>query len=503
MHCQTGTSGTNDSLHRYLVSLLNVSRAGGRRRFLATYAIAVAVTGLTFAIYMVTNPPSQGEILLTPFILPIIISAFIGGIGPGLAATFLSAALLQYFIIPPHPDFAIGEKLLLVKLLLLVSNGLVVSVLAEVLHRSKAYAEERNRDYLRANEKLAEEIQERKRTQETLQEREDRLQSIFLAAPVGIGLVADRRLVEVNTTLCSMTGYTRDELLGRSARMLYPSDEEYDYVGKEKYRQIAERETGTVETRWQRKDGDNINIILSSTPLDMHDLSKGVTFIALDISERTRVKQELLNSLKEKEILLREVHHRVKNNLQVISSLITLQSEHIHDRASLELMEECQNRIKAMALVHQELYRTKDFSSLDFSGYVTGLAQSLYESYADDRERISLDIEVENINLDLDQALPCGMIINELVSNSLKHAFPDSRNGTIRVQVRKSGRHGVIVSVSDNGAGLPEGLDPRGTETLGLQLVCLFAEQLRGSIEVEREHGTTFRVSFQRNRDSA
>lgn len=503
MHSKPETSGTNDSLHLYLMSLLNVSRTGGRRRFLAAYAIAVSVTVLTFIIYLVTNPPSQGEILLTPFIFPIILSAFIGGIGPGLAATVLSAALMEYFIILPHPTLAFGEKLHLVKLLLLVSNGLVVSVLAEVLHRSRAYAEERTRDYLRTNERLEEEIAEHKRTQEILQEREDRLRSIFLAAPVGIGLVSDRRLVEVNTTLCSMTGYGRDEMIGQSARMLYLSDEEYEHVGKEKYRQIAEGETGSVETRWQRKDGAVIDIVLNSTPLDRHHLSKGVTFTALDVTDQVRVKHELLNSLKEKEILLREVHHRVKNNLQVISSLITLQSDHIHDGNSLELLEECQNRIKAMALVHQELYRTKDFSSLDFSIYVTDLAQSLYESYAEDRERVSLDIEADTIYLDIDQALPCGMIINELVSNSLKHAFPDGRRGSIGVRVRHAQQQRVIVSVSDDGVGLPEGLDPCGTETLGLQLVCLFAEQLRGSIEVTRNHGTTFQVSFQRNRDSA
>lgn len=503
MPSKTGTPGTIGSLQRYLMSLRSVSRTGNRRRLAVECALAAVVTAATFAIYMVAHPPHQGEFLLTPFILPIILSAFMGGAWPGLTATVLSAAFLQFFIIPPRLGMAISANLDLVKLGLLLINGIFVSIMAEVLHRSKTYAEERTRDYLRINERLGEEIAERRRAQETLQEREERLRSIFLAAPVGIGLVTNRRLDEVNTTLCRMTGYTRNELIGQSSRVLYPSDEEYDYVGSEKYRQIAERETGTVETRWQRKDGDIIDIILSSTPLDRNDLSRGVTFTALDITEQVLVKQSLLNSLKEKEILLREVHHRVKNNLQVISSLITLQSEHIEDGRSLELLEECQDRIKAMALVHQELYRTKDFSSLDFSDYVTGLTQSLYESYAEDRARVSLDVEAESIILELDQALPCGMIINELVSNSLKHAFPGRRRGTIVVRVWRSGRQRVALSVADDGVGLPEGFDLLQTETLGLQLVELFVKQLRGSIEVTRDHGTSFLVSFQKTRDAA
>ncbi len=497
---ETSPAGTIQEMLRHLLSLLSVRRTGSRGHRVASYAIAVVATAVTLVSYYALGVAIEGRLSAILFVLPIIISAYLGGLGPGLVSTLLSAAFLDFFVIPPTYSFRIAERLNLSQLLMLITNGFLVSFLIEVLHRSRAYAEKRTHDFLAANEKLEKEIVERRRAEEALQERERKLRSIFRAAPVGIGLVTNkRRLIDVNEALCRMTGYVREELLGQSARILYPNDEEFEYVGREKYRQIAKQENGKVVTRWMRKDGSSIDIMLSSTPLDWRDLSKGVTFIALDITDRIRAEEELRTSLQEKEILLHEVHHRVKNNLQVISSLIILQSEHIDDKVSLELLRECQNRIKSMALVHEELYRTKDFASLDLSSYVTGLANSLYHSYAADRSKVSLEIAAEKIPLELDVAIPCGMIINELVSNSLKHAFPGGRIGTIRVEVQECDERLVMISVADNGVGLPEAIEPCGTETLGLQLVFMLADQLHGKVDVIRDEGTEFRVVFQKH----
>lgn len=493
----TASHNTMNALFRYLLSLSRVRRAGGSGNRVASYIIAILATLVTLLIYYALGVAIEGRLSAILFVLPIIISAYLGGVGPGLISTLISAAYLAFFIIPPTYSFAIEERLNLSQLIILMTNGALVSLLIEVLHRSRVYAEERTNDFLAANKKLEEEIIERKKAEEALKEQGSRLKSIFRVAPVGIGLAHNRHLADVNNTLCTMTGYSRNELIGKSARILYPSDEEFEYVGTEKYRQIKEKGTGTVETRWLRKDGSPIHIILSSTPLDWKELAKGVTFTALDISDRTRAEKKLLMSLKEKEILLHEIHHRVKNNLQVISSLILLQSANISDKQSLDLLQECQNRIKAMALVHEELYRAKDFISFDFSSYITGLVSSLFESYAADKNRVALEIAADNILLDIDMAIPCGLIINELVSNSLKHAFPNGSSGLIRVNARALAENTVSVSVSDNGIGLPAALEPGGSETLGLQLVYMLADQLHGVVTVLRNKGTEFRISFE------
>ena len=156
----------------------------------------------------------------------------------------------------------------------------------------------------------------RVRVETALRESEERMKAVFRAAPTGIGVTRDRVLLDVNTRICEMTGYARDELIGRSARFLYPSQEDFDHVGTEKYRQIAERGTGTVETRWLTKDGGIIDILLSSTPIDMTDMSVGVVFTALDITERKLVERQNRSLLAEKDILLKEVHHRIKNNMR-------------------------------------------------------------------------------------------------------------------------------------------------------------------------------------------
>lgn len=494
---KSGRSDTMNALIRYLLSLSRVRRTGGTSNRLASYTIAILATLVTLIIYYALGMAIEGRLSAILLVLPIIISAYLGGVGPGLISTIMSAAYLAFYIIPPTNSFAIEKGLNLSQFIMLMTNGILVSILIEVLHRSRVYAEERTNDFLAANKKLEQEIIERKKAEEALKEQGSRLKSIFRAAPVGIGLAHNRHLADVNNTLCTMTGYSRNDLIGKSARILYPSDEDFEYVGTEKYRQIKEKGTGTVETRWLRKDGSLINIILSSTPLDWKDLGKGVTFTALDISDRTRAEKKLLMSLKEKEILLHEIHHRVKNNLQVISSLILLQSDYISDKKALELLQECQNRIKAMALVHEELYRTKDFASFDFSSYVTGLVSSLFESYAADKNKVALEIAADEIRLDIDMAIPCGLIINELVSNALKHAFPESESGLIRVNVQTSAGNVVTLSVSDNGIGLPASFEPGGTETLGLQLVYMLTDQLHGTITVFRGNGTEFRISFE------
>lgn len=215
-----------------------------------------------------------------------------------------------------------------------------------------------------------------------------------------------------------------------------------------------------------------------------------------DITERKQAEEQLKTSLKEKEMLLKEIHHRVKNNLQIITSLLNLQSRYIKDEQTLEMFKESQNRIKTMALIHEKLYKSKDIARINFAEYINNLASHLFHSYGISSKTISLKVNVDNILLDVDTAIPCGLIINELVSNSLKYAFPGGKQGEIRVDFRAEKNNNFVLIVADTGIGLSEEVDFRRTETLGLQLVCILTEQLGGNIELNREKGTEFKITF-------
>jgi PAS domain S-box-containing protein len=339
-------------------------------------------------------------------------------------------------------------------------------------------------------------ITERKLAEKALHDSTDRLQSIFRVAPIGIGVVRDRVLQEANRRLTEMTGYSQEELVGQSARIFYPDQGEFERVGRDKYRQIGELGTGAVETRWQRKDGSVIDVLLSSTPLDPPDLSKGVIFTALDITERKRAVENIRSALVEKEVLLKEVHHRVKNNMQIITTLLDLQSESIDDKQAVMAFRESQDRIRAMALVHEQLYQSRDLAHIDFGEYIEKLAVFLFNSYMEDSERITLKVDVGQVPLEIDRAIPCGLIVNELVSNALKHAFPERRQGEISIRLHCGADGRILLTVADNGTGLPPGVDFRDTSTLGLQLVNMLTKQLRGRIGMSGEQGTSWEITF-------
>lgn len=226
-------------------------------------------------------------------------------------------------------------------------------------------------------------------------------------------------------------------------------------------------------------------------------LITGRVIVAHDITERTQAEKQIKKSLREKEVLLREIHHRVKNNLQIISSLLSLQSRYIRDTQYTELLRDSQNRIRSMALIHEKLYQSENLADIDFEGYIRTLINELVRTYNADVDRVAMIIDVEDIPLTIDTAIPCGLIINELVSNSLKHAFPDGK-GEICVVLRSV--HGSIeLHIGDNGVGIPEDIDFRMTETLGLRLVTILAEdQLDGDITLDRREGTIFHIRFKK-----
>ena len=223
-------------------------------------------------------------------------------------------------------------------------------------------------------------------------------------------------------------------------------------------------------------------------PEDMDILTYVSAQVAIAI-QRKRAEEALKASLQEKEVLLKEIHHRVKNNMQVISSLLSLQSRHLEDPKAIGMFKDSQHRIRSMALVHEKLYQSKDLSRIDFGQYLQNLIVYLVHSYQIDSGRIGLKIDVGGAALDINTAIPCGLIVNELVTNALKHAFPGGRKGEVRVTLRTGAGGKLTLTVGDNGVGWPAEADFRRTETLGMQLVTMLVDQLDGSIELEKKTG--------------
>ena len=236
----------------------------------------------------------------------------------------------------------------------------------------------------------------------------------------------------------------------------------------------------------------NMAVLVEARTAEL-DLANSI--LTNQINERATVEARLTESLEEKEVLLKEIHHRVKNNLQVISSLLSLQSNYIEDEAALSNFQESQTRVRSMALIHEKLYQSEDLVSIDFSDYLDSLVSELSRSYRLNPMNVNIALNISHAMFDVDTAVPCGLIVNELVSNSLKYAFPDDRKGTIQVNLDSREDKFALV-VKDDGIGIPEEVDWQNTESLGMQLVNTLTSQLGGSIELNDSSGTEFKVTF-------
>ncbi len=225
-------------------------------------------------------------------------------------------------------------------------------------------------------------------------------------------------------------------------------------------------------------------------------LSKVNEDLRKEITERKKAEELINASLQEKLVLLREIHHRVKNNLQVISSLLNLQSGYIEDKKSLEIFRESQTRVRSMALIHEKLYQSKDLNKIEFSEYVSSLTRDLFTSYNIDQDRVKLVCDIDGIYFEIDTAILCGLIINELVSNSLKHAFPDGKKGHVFINLRETSKNKYELILKDDGVGFPDNIDFRNTDSLGLQLVTTLTDQLGGKIDLYKNGLTEFKIDF-------
>lgn len=264
-----------------------------------------------------------------------------------------------------------------------------------------------------------------------------------------------------------------------------------------KYREAFNGKSTSFEVEISDKNEKKLFLEIFLNPIYEKDKVVEVSGIAHNITEKKQVQQRMEISLKEKEVLLREVHHRVKNNMQVISSILSLQSSYATDENTRSLLRESQNRIITMAYIHESLYQNKTFASVNFSEYVNTLVKNIMQSYSYSAERIKVEMNMQKITLSLGNAIPAGLIINELITNALKHAFPENRTGTINLNLKRE-KSTVFLELKDNGTGFAEGVNFRNSHSLGLQLVDTLIEQLNGELnfKTQKDKGTRALITF-------
>ncbi|MCU0574858.1 MAG: PAS domain S-box protein [Syntrophobacteraceae bacterium] len=325
------------------------------------------------------------------------------------------------------------------------------------------------------------------------------LESIIdaVAAPVFIKN-RDGVYLGCNAAFTGMLGLKRKDIIGKTAFEIAPVELARRYHEAD----IALMESGrpqVYETEVVHADGTRHQVMFHKSPFrDEHGALAGIVGAMIDITDRKQMETELRDSLGEKTALLKEVHHRVKNNLQIVDSLLSLQANRSGNPHVLEVLQDSRNRVRSMALLHEALYRSGNLGRIDFSVYVDELCGRILHTYGRAADGVRLETRVAHLGLTLDQAMPCGLIINELVSNALKYGFPDGRNGRILVELSSASEEMLVLRVANDGESLPDDLDLESTPTLGLKLVFDLAGQLDGHLTIDRPSGAgaSFKVVF-------
>lgn len=391
------------------------------------------------------------------------------------------------------------------RILRIMSNGFETF---ETRHRRKNgtfFDVEISANFMETDEKVflcfCRDITSRKRIEEALLETENRFRAAFMVSPIAISIstLEGSVFIDVNQAVESLLGYSREEIIGKSA---VASNLWVDINDRKRIiESIAQ--TGDVRNQqvWcRRRDGTKFLASISAKLLIVKD-TKQILFAAEDITERVQSEKIILDSLKEKESLLREIHHRVKNNLAVISSLIGLQVRQVKDERIREMFDVCQHRIKTMALIHERLYRSADISTVHFQEYIHHLAEDLITSYhRPDGKDIQIEVDADQIFLDIDTAIPCGLIINELLTNTFKHAFWDTVEPKISIKFHKTEADTYTLTVQDNGIGMHYDFNDPEATTLGLMLVHALTRQLKGEVRFHSggpyQQGTVISIIF-------
>jgi PAS domain S-box-containing protein len=322
---------------------------------------------------------------------------------------------------------------------------------------------------------------------------------VDLAEDAIISIGRDYRIILFNRGAEKIFGFRTDEVIGKTLDVLLP-----ERLAPTHSHHVKDFERGTGSARrmgerseilGRRKDGSEFPAEASIAKAEVGG-ELFFTVILRDVTERKLAEKKIQASLREKEVLLKEIHHRVKNNLQVVSSLLGLQARLIPDPTTRKMFQESQNRIHSMAMLHERLYESENLSEIDCHDYVSELTAHLFRSYGVSETRVKLRLNLEQNRMTMDSAVPCGLILNELVSNCLKYAFPEGREGEIRIDMAKNALGPASLCVADNGVGLPENVSLWSSKSLGLRLVRILAEEIGATVEVSSCQGTEVKLLF-------
>jgi PAS domain S-box-containing protein len=351
---------------------------------------------------------------------------------------------------------------------------------------------------------VIEDITERKEVEAALEEKRNLLESIWRTSPVGMALAHRRVFTWVNDRWRRLFGYdSPEEVLGRTSELGYASRDQYERAGRVLYGKLESSAVAETEAVFKRKDGSLFHGHMWVTFLDPSDRSKGALAAIIDVTERKQAQDQLKRSLKEKEVLLREIHHRVKNNLAVIVSLMALQSSHSGGSVAEGVLQDLQHRVRSMAVAHEKLYESDNLAELSVADYLGGLADHLLCTYANTGSAVALHQDIDDMVVDLDMAIPLGLLLTELLSNCLKHAFVERPKGRVGVTFKQVDSETLELTVRDDGRGMNPDIDWSNPPSMGLDLVDTFVEQLHGRLELIVDGGTQIRIRFPRDKSRA
>lgn len=350
-------------------------------------------------------------------------------------------------------------------------------------------------------------LTETKKALHKIIENEFKFRSVVEQTSDGVTLsIEPGKIIDWNKSMEKITGIKKEEaetkLLSEILYGLNPEEREImPSLLKEQFQDIFNDKKLPDEFKFKEKDIIRNDGSLRSVTINNFFVEKSdpliLCTVVQDITDRKEFENSLKDSIAEKEVLLREIHHRVKNNLQIISSLLNLQTVYIDDEEALNLFKESQNRVRSMSMIHESLYQSRDLAHIDFSIYISRLCNELLSSYGVNINLITLKTDLEKVFLDINTAIPCGLIITELFTNAIKYAFPEGRKGIINIKFHREKGDNFILEVSDDGVGLPEDIDMEQTKSLGMRLVNSLVDQLHGNIQLDTNSGTRFVIKFQ------
>ena len=339
-------------------------------------------------------------------------------------------------------------------------------------------------------------ITERKKIEESLKESENRYRKLLENSFDAVVIHDGNKVISANNVAMELFGINNTENIEKvldKPLTDFIHDEYHEIISVRIQKMLKNGETlPPIEEKFLRADGTTLDVEVLATSF-IYNGTNAVQVVFRDISRRKKIEKDIKASLEEKELFLKEIHHQVKNNLQIISSLLDLQGNYVDHKETVDVLDGSKNRVKSMAMIHDLLYQSSDLAGIDFSNYVKNLVQDLFYSYG--ANNVKPVIDTEEVFLNIETAIPCGLIINELVSNSLKYAFLDNKSGEVFITLKLHDNDFELI-IADNGIGLPENICFENIETLGLKLVNMLIEQLEGSIKLDRNGGTKFYIRF-------